>query len=673
MKKILSMVLCIVLSLFAVACDNSGDGDSSNVSETTADGKVVIGIPQGWGGGAGNDYIESLMKAFNEDPAWGNQPIGKYKGAYVKLLPQDIPSTPAKIETSGADIFGTSYLRDARTAEAYVVDLDDMMREVLPGEDQSIHDKIPEQYREVFTGANGRYVAVPGESLYCGYTIDTEMFEREQLYIAAAYVGSEEETIDSALSSYRSYYSAKFGIRLYFSDYDGDGLHKYGIGGGKCETNGQFQTEKDDLSCGPDGEFGTNDDGMPSSVIEFLGLCDYIRSADFASRARTTFYAPVTLSGTYRDSYANSYLDGLYASLAGDLFEKCVQCFDSQGAKVRVVTGYTDENLYPGISYLKKPIIEEVVITPETGYYTTWMEDKFYAEASLEILHKEGYFGYSEQNDVNHKDTHCNFLFGAYDDKNFRESCAFLIEGSFWSMESDDYDAYQKIYRADDAATNRRTEVAPMPVNINEPVTEGNGDQNTFVADMISGDAINKKVESDPDKLAYCKLYLQYTMTEVALAYKFNRSHFDPICLRDYNAVMDNPDNAEFINKLPFLTSYYNEYHFQRLGQLQSESRRVYGVGDLEGPINFRTQMTYYRRLYASGVFSVGGTQNCYSKLRAGWKADQKIGNTISTFESHMKTKETWSTMYPGYSEVPDSQKSYNNVTYTQFNFSKYQ
>jgi len=672
MKKFLSMILCIALSLCAVACGGGGDSEGGQ-SEVTADGKVVIGIPKGWGGGAGSYPLEMLMKAFNEDPNWGNQPIGKYKGAQMKILPQDHPTDANKIETSGGDIISTSYLRDARNGEDYLVDIDDVVRATIPGEEESIHDKIPAQYRDVFTNSNGRYICVPGSTLYCGYTIDTEMFEREQLYIAKAIVGSKEETIDPAYESYNTFYSAKFGIRLYFSAYDGDGLHKYGVGGGKCETNGQFQTEKDDLSCGPDGEFGTNDDGLPSSVIEFLALCDYIRDPSFGAGnstggPRTTFYAPVTLSGTYRESYSNSFLDGLLASLAGDLYEKVVQCFDSEGAKVRVVTGFDKtQNLYPGISYIKKPIIEEVVITPETGYYASWMEDKFYAEAALEILHREGYFGYSENNDISHTDTHTNFLFGAYDDKNFREACAFLIEGTFWSMESNDYEAYDKIYRADDSATNRRTEVAPMPVNINEPVTEGNGDQNTFVSDMLAGYSINKKVEMDPDKLEYCKLFLQFYSTEVSLAFLFNSSHFDPLCLRDYNAVMDNPDNADAINKLPFYVNYFNDYHFQRLSQLLASSRRVNGVGDLDGPINYRTNMQYYRRLYASGVFGVGGTMNCYAKLRAAMKPDETIGKTIATFESHMLNKETWGTMYNGYSNVPEADKTYNNVTYTKF------
>ncbi len=668
MKKFLSMILCIAISLFAVACNGNGDNGNGG-SGTTADGKVEIIVPAGWGGGAGTDYLKNIMNVFNNDPNWGNQPIGDYKGAVVKINEGlQNPDSVGKVQTIGADIFSTQHIKDVRFAENYLADITDIVKDSnIPGEDESIEDKIPAQYRDVFTSTSGKYIATPSTSLYCGYSIDTEMFEREQLYIAGAFVGSEEETVNTSFESFRSYYSSKFGIRLYFSEYDGDGLNKYGVGGQKSTQNGQIQTDRSDLSCGPDGVCGNNDDGLPSSVIEFLALCDYIRSNDFSEKARTTYYAPVALTGDKnRESYANSFLDGLYASLAGDLYEKCVQCFDSQGAKVRVVTGFTDQDLYPGISYIKKPIVQEVVITPETGYYVSWMEDKFYAEAALEILHHEDYFNYSEKSDVSYTDTHVNFLWGAYDDKNFREACAFLIEGSFWSMESNDYGAYDAIYRIDDNATNRRTEVAPMPVNINEPVTEGNGDQNTLVASTLNGLAINKKVESDPDKLAYCKLYLQFLQTEVVLAYQFNASQFDYLTLRDYEAVMDNPDNAEMINQLPFYVKYFNEYHFKRLGQLFANSRRVYGVGNLNGHINFRTNADYYSRLYLSGVFGQGKA-NAYATLRKDMAEGATIGQTIAYFEKTMMQKKDWDSMYSGYSSVDDSKKVYNGVVYTPY------
>ena len=680
MKKFLSMILCLMISLFAVACGGGDDdGDDLNV---TADNKVVINVPKGWGGGAGNDYMQTLMNYFNESAQWGNQKIGKYNGCKMTLIESDLPSTPASIPTHGGDVIGFDRrIGGMIQAQPYLADITDIVTSDLPGEDQSIEDKTPEFMRPAYTNLDGtRYYGVASSDLWCGYSIDTEMWERECLYIAAAFLYSDPDYATKC-AEYDSYIGAgvnarhdsnKFGITLYFSDYDGDGKGKYGVSGGKAQNNGQngYTCSREELykegyiCCGPDGVFGTIDDGIPSSVIEVLALCDYIRSPQFAANARTNFYSPFSLSGTLRDAYANSFLDGMYASLAGENYNDAVYCFDSEGRSVRVVTGYTNENLYPGIKYIKKPIVEEVVITPETGYYVTWMEDKYYTEAALEIIKQEGYFGYTERNDVSHTEAQTNFLYGGYSDEEYREACAFFIEGSFWSMEANrsDVNAYQKLYMADDSAVNRRTEFVSMPVNINEPVVEGEGDMNTLCTNLGGFTAINKKVEADADKLAYAKLWLQFLSTEPILAYCYWATHFTPVKLADYDAVVANPEYQSILNELGLQENYYNQYHFAQLRKLTAEtySRRTAAIGNLDISINFRTQSQWYLRMYASGAFGVGGTTNGYENIR-------KEG-TIKTFEKQMYTKTSWSNLYGNaYAEVPEAQKSYNNVTYTPY------
>ncbi|MBQ3235284.1 MAG: hypothetical protein IJA97_03890, partial [Clostridia bacterium] len=433
MKKFLSLVLCIMIALFAVAC---GDGDGTGGTGGTGGGGgdvpgaggsggsgegeenlVEISIPKGWGGGAGTDYMINLMNYFNESPEWGAQKIGKYDGAKVVLTEQDIPTTPANITTHGGDIFNLDHrVGNILQVQSYVVDITDVMTQTIPGEDQSIVDKIPANIRAAYTDiTNERYFGAPGTVLWCGYSIDTEMWERDGLFIANAVLNNNPD-YDTIVEEYEAlmedlgygakrYVNNKYGITLWFSDYDGDGNGYYSIPGAKSVKNGQnYGVSREEfgadggLCVGPDGVAGTMDDGIPSSVIELLALCDYIKSDEFDCGAN--YYAPIALSGQYRDSYANSFLDGIYASLAGEQYQNSVLNFDSQGEKVRVVTGYTDEPLYPGLVSKKydlvdktgkvtgnvmpkKPIVQEVVITPETGYYTTWMEDKYYAEAAL--------------------------------------------------------------------------------------------------------------------------------------------------------------------------------------------------------------------------------------------------------------------------------------------------
>ena len=707
MKKFLSLILCIMISLFAVACGggdgtggsgNGGGGDVPGVGggESGEPNLVEIAIPKGWGGGAGTDYLINLANYFNQSSEWGAQKIGKYDGAKIVLLEQDIPTTPANITTHGGDIITfDNRIGNILQVQPYIADVTDAVNAKLPGEDKSILDKIPEDMRAVFTDMSGeRYYGSPDSTLFCGYSIDTEMWERDGLYIANA-VLNDNPDYDAIVDEYealmedlgygaKKFVSSTYGITMWFSDYDGDGSGYYSIPGAKAVKNGQnYGVTKEEfgadggLCVGPDGVAGTMDDGLPSSVIELLALCEYIKSDEFDCAAN--YYAPIAISGQYRDAHANSLLDGLYGSLAGEQYQNSVLNFDSQGEKVRVVTGYTDEPLYPGLVSKKydlvdktgkvtgnvmpkKPIVQEVVITPETGYYTTWMEDKYYAEAALLIMNKEGYFGYAHDNYVSHTETQKNFLFAGYDDKAHRDSCAFLIEGSYWSMEADrtGVESYAQLVQADDLAQNRRTEIISMPVNINEPVVEGEGDINTLVSATPGFVAINKRVEEDADKFAFCKLWLQFTQTEPVLAYQYWATHFTPVALADYDAVVANPEYTQILADLGLNENYYNEYHFDRLRKLTADdySRKTYGVGNINISINFRTQSLYYRKLHYSGNFSVGGTKNCYQRLR-------EVG-LVKAFEEQMYNKGTWSNMYGSkYNDIADADKSYGGIDYT--------
>ena len=682
MKKLLSLILCIAISLFAVACGGGGDDGGSSEG-----GKVKIGIPAGWGGGAGTSYMEKLMEYFNESEEWGNQAIGKYTGSEVHLLQQDIPTNASQIPTSGGDIISFDHrVGNILQTKDYLVDITDIMvEENIPGEDKAIADKIPGDYKRAFADYSGeRYYGAPGGLTLSSVSIDTEMWERENLFIAGAKLNNAEDydeyAANATRSSLKQFKSEKFGITLWFSDYDGDGTGKYGFPS-KAQNNGQngytcprdeLYLEDEDLICvGPDGQYGTIDDGLPSSVVEMLALCDYIRSPQFAAECQHDKYAPFGLSGQYAYSYANYFLEGLYGSLAGENFENVVQRFNSQGEKIRVVTGYTNENLYPGIDYIKKPIIKEVVVTPECGYYSSWMEDKFYAEAALEIIKTEGFFGYMERNDISHTGAQLNFLYGGYSDKDEQEACAFFIEGTYWSMEvnREDVNAYNKLYMADDNATNRRTEIISLPTEIHEPVQEGEGDINTFTGGLLGYTSINKQVESDPDKLAYCKLWLQFVNTEYVLAYKFWATHFVQMALADYDSVIANPQYANFFAQIGLQENYFNQYHFAQYRKLASNtySRVVLGVGDLDGPINFRNQTGYYNRIYASGIFGVGGTTQAYDLIWKPNKDGKNTGGAVAAFEKQMYDKGTWQNLYgSAYNDVEDSKKSYNNITYTK-------
>ena len=89
---------------------------------------------------------------------------------------------------------------------------------------------ISPEEQQSFLQKNGKYYALPHYSVYQGLMYNIDLFEKKGLYFA-------KET-----------------------DNGNDG----------------FVVKGEEKSCGPDGVYGTSDDGLPSSYEEFFKLCDYM-------------------------------------------------------------------------------------------------------------------------------------------------------------------------------------------------------------------------------------------------------------------------------------------------------------------------------------------------------------------------------------------------------------
>ena len=182
-------------------------------------------------------------------------------------------------------------------------------------------------------------------------------------------------------------------------------------------------------SVGPDGEEGTLDDGLPSTIYEFIVLCE---------RMVNDGVQPVQMAGQY-PQYANPMLDGLMVSLMGP--EKYAAT-NSLTGEVEVVTGFTNENLVGNIDYIKKPITKTIEISEESGYYMTWQVEKYYAQALLEILDKQsGFFadGSRSVGAVSHLGAQENLIFSGYNKLgSTAKEVAMLSDSSHLYFESKD-------------------------------------------------------------------------------------------------------------------------------------------------------------------------------------------------------------------------------------------
>ncbi len=440
MKKFLTMLLCLVVSFSAVAC-------GGNNSDGPKEGQVVLEfrLPDT---GIGTEWLKAANTRFmaeNEHTKYGDK-----EGVYCKIVPGD--STFATMASDGYHVYFNE--RNERISNAVktgnLLNIDEIARDKYDERDGvklSMDDKIPEEYKSYFQSVEGEYYALPYNECYAGLTYDKRLFDQYGYYFAQPGKGNV-------------YNCPKYG------------------------TNYEFIRRGDNASksCGPDGELGTVDDGLPSSLFELLTLCE---------KLKTTGVSPFGLTGEHLH-YGTLLLGGIFASMQG--FERARGYFDLEGT-IDIIVGFTNENLLGNISYLKKPIVKSVEISEETGYYISQSVEKYYAYALLEIIEREGYWSKEHSKDTySHIMAQKEFIYSGYGQS---EKIGMLIEASYWYNESTIRDNFTYFYIDNDVPNNDR-EVAWMnlPVNIANTVT---GEDK--MADVPGVTGLKESVKGEPPVL----------------------------------------------------------------------------------------------------------------------------------------------------------------------------
>lgn len=451
-KRLLSVLVALAVVFTVTACTIQNQDDPTKTTITVVN----------YDGGIGGGWLVGAVERFEE--AYKDESFADGKtGVKVKVTNDSIVSATT-MKNSGYNIYfdETSAVESAINA-GNVMPIDDIVG--------PLESKIDVDYRNMLKGNDGKYYALPHYEFYPGATYDVDVFEKYGLYIAD---GTDGDYFDSE----------KFGEEMYFTKGTGVGQPK--------------------KSCGPDGIYGTIDDGLPSSLLELCILCEYMKE-----RKSVT---PFQLSGMYA-GYSNYFLMGLWASLAGFDEMRTVYTFDGT---IDAVTGEGSENLFPGISYVKKPTTEKVTVQEGNGYRAFDSVNRYYAEAFLQICLKEGWINSdSTDTSVTHTGAQSRFINGY---KN-GSPIGIIMEGSYWYNESDlagNFDNYYNNYATDDS--ERRLAWLSLPISFDTKVTEGNGKPITVVDQGLSFAYINNNIAAKPEVVAACKAFLSFLYTDAELA-----------------------------------------------------------------------------------------------------------------------------------------------------------
>ncbi len=458
--KFLALGLAAVLSVgVAAGCGNGNIGKDEDTSKITQ-----ISFRQ-WGGTASStDWLQQAADRFAAEKA--NEPYesGK-KGVKVEIstnkdsdYTSSIPDYDILMDENSANIY------DMQT-RGYLADIDDLVK--------GLQSKIEPQLLPKLKGADGKYYGLPHYSYDVSISYNVDLFKSENLYIAAP----GEESVVNYKSSLLPDSSA--GVNFVFNE----------------------NTKK---SCGPNGIPNDYDDGLPSSLEEFIVLCDYIKN-----KKQINPFAISDITGGA--NYAFMLIESLWAGMVGTDAMRATTC-NFTDAEVEVVKegalSYDGTLLNTGI---KMPQTETVVLSDGNGYRMYDMSARYYALSFLELAKNKGWFKNQQMTNTKAQEF---FVLGNYN-ANDNDRCAMLVDSTFWYGEAVSGGTLTK-YKSLSGGKEANVSMMPMPVQLTGQVTEGNGKKPTVI-DTSATVFVNKRVEKNEGLFRAVKEFIEFLYSDAEL------------------------------------------------------------------------------------------------------------------------------------------------------------
>lgn len=450
MKKALLVVLSMIISLTAVVFEGCG---VERVEIDDSKTQLYIG---NYSGGVGTKWLDEAIERFQAK--YGEkcfEPGTNKKGAQIIVDHNksfDGISLVTTIQSDNHDLYFTQnfdYYGQAKSGR--ILDISDLVKDkVCAEDDKTILSKMYEADKSSMS-IDGKYYGLPHYEITNGLTYDAGLFKSK---------------------------------KLYFSDeMDSDGMRK-------------FVTTKDSkLSCGPDGKYGTYDDGLPSSIKEFEKLIDKMtmvgRCIPFVFTGQSSHYTNMLVYSLFHNYIGADGVNALYN-------------FDSNGKNIEIVDSVSGSNVKT----------HNEIITPQNAYKLRESAGLYYALSFAEkAFSDKKYYSTTEvSSNINAMET---FLFSGLDGKNYT---AMIIEGNYWYNEAKDFgifDRLQKNYA--NTYTQKDFKFMPLPRQYAGTVSENEGKSPVVLDCYESFAVINANI--DNSKINLAKEFLSFLYSDSELEY----------------------------------------------------------------------------------------------------------------------------------------------------------
>ena len=329
-----------------------------------------------------------------------------------------------------------------------------------------------------------------GEKRLLGYESDDGV---RHYYGLPQYEWFNSLTYDVDYFNQEGFYFAKDGATK-FKTYESS----LGLGTSKFVDTSDIQK-----SCGPDGEYGTIDDGLPSSLEEFAQLCEYIKY-----KGGSPFIIPGGGS-----VYSFHMTQAIWAALEGAETLKSITANFSD-KPVTVVKGFNAGEYFFGDKKILMPETEDVVLNNTNGYKMYDMASRYYALAFMQLAVDNGWF-HSESLDTSTTADTVQATFISPD----KERAAMYIDGTYWYHEAQLSSlAPFEMWEMTNPGKPRNLSFMNLPSQLKGSVKEGQGKKNTILDVGSSYIFVNKQVEQNEGRKRAVLDFLKFLYSEKELA-----------------------------------------------------------------------------------------------------------------------------------------------------------
>lgn len=405
LKKLFTSILAVAMLAGATACSVATPPATSE-QESIDNSKAQLNV---WvyDGGFGSEWLYKAKARYEE--IHKNDSYNGKTGIQIKVTAQKTGFTASTVKSNAYDI----YFHDAVDYRTFInedalLDLTDVYTKDNPYETgKKVGDKVYEEMEEYYN-YNGKYYAVPHYAGYFGIAYNIELFDEMGYYIR-----DDADFVNKALDK-------------------------------------NFTSNASLKSAGPDGQKGTDDDGLPVTYDDFFFLCEYMKISS----------TPLIWSGQYADKHLTGLTHALVAQAEGA--EQLRLTYTNDGVATTLGKVVNGEFVLDA---------EPTTITSANGYELARRKGNYEALTFINKLVNqtagdgEHYWHeqYSFDNGFSHTAAQRAFLSYGYT-INTQKKIGMLVDGAWWENEAKDVFADMASSNGDEySRSNRKIGWMPLP------------------------------------------------------------------------------------------------------------------------------------------------------------------------------------------------------------------